>query len=126
MKFQAIGSVRQYDKLVSKHPPKPEQRVDGASFEHRHLRPGADRRLQRWSERSTAATPRRSGTPGLVSGALMVLFRNAVELNNRGLDIPFNGNTRCDSNFALEMAYCHEKGRAALEVPDWHPEDGRR
>ena len=25
-------------------------------------------------------------------GDLMVLFRNAVELNNRGLDIPFNEN----------------------------------
>ena len=31
LKFQAIGA-RNYDKLVAKHPPKPEQRADGASF----------------------------------------------------------------------------------------------
>src|SRR5687767_897063 len=29
--FRAIG-MKAYDKLVSKHPPKPDQRVDGASF----------------------------------------------------------------------------------------------
>src|SRR3954471_16505238 len=32
LKYQAIG-MREYDRLVSKHPPKPEQRVDGASFD---------------------------------------------------------------------------------------------
>ena len=30
--YQAIGAL-EYDKLVSKHPPKAEQRVDGASFD---------------------------------------------------------------------------------------------
>src|SRR5215831_3946207 len=32
LKYKAIG-MRAYDKLVAKHPPKPEQRADGSSFD---------------------------------------------------------------------------------------------
>src|SRR3954463_7264417 len=31
IKFQSIGAVA-YDKLIAKHPPKPEQRVEGAMY----------------------------------------------------------------------------------------------
>lgn len=89
--FQAIGAV-QYDKLVSKHPPKPEQRVDGASFDIDSFAPALIAAVSVEPEMELKDAQEIWASPEWSRGDLMVLFRHAVELNNRGVDIPFNGN----------------------------------
>ncbi len=90
LKYRAIGSV-EYDKLVSKHPPKNEQRVEGAVFNIDTFAPALIARVCQEPEMSEDEAAELWNSPDWSRGDLMVLFRNAVELNNRGLDIPFNG-----------------------------------
>lgn len=91
LKFQAIG-MREYDKLVAKHPPKPDQRADGASFNIDTFAPALIAAVSVDPEMSAEDAKEIWESPGWSRGDLMVLFRNAVELNNRGLDIPFSEN----------------------------------
>jgi hypothetical protein len=91
MKYQAIG-MREYDKLVSKHPPKAEQRMEGASFDIDTFAPALIAAVCVEPELTEADAKEIWNSPAWSRGDLMVLFRNAVELNNRGLDIPFNVN----------------------------------
>jgi hypothetical protein len=91
MKFQAIG-VRAYDKLVSKHPPKPEQRAEGSSFDMDTFAPALIAACAVEPEISVTEAKQIWESDDWSRGDVMVLFRNAVELNNRGLDIPFSEN----------------------------------
>lgn len=87
--FQAIGA-QNYDKLVSKHPPTQTQRVDGASFNMDTFAPALIAACSVEPELSPADAKEIWESEEWSRGDLMVLFRNAVDLNNRGLDIPFN------------------------------------
>lgn len=89
MAYRAIGSV-EYDKLVSKHPPKPEQRVEGASFNIDTFAPALISRVCTEPEMTETDAKEIWDSPDWSRGDLMVLFRNAVDLCNRGLDIPFS------------------------------------
>jgi hypothetical protein len=89
--FQAIGA-RDYDKLVSKHPPKAEQRVEGASFDIDTFAPALIAKCSVEPEMTEKDAKEIWDSPDWSRGDLMVLFRQAVELNNRGLDIPFSAN----------------------------------
>lgn len=89
--FQAIGAV-EYDKLVSKHPPKAEQRVEGASFDIDSFAPALIARCSVDPEMTEKDAKEIWESPEWSRGDLMVLFRRAVELNNRGVDIPFSAN----------------------------------
>jgi hypothetical protein len=89
--FQALGS-RDYDKLVSKHPPKADQRLEGASFDIDSFAPALIAACSLDPEMSHEDAVEIWESESWSRGDLMVLFRNAVELNNRGLDIPFNEN----------------------------------
>lgn len=89
--FQALGS-REYDKLVSKHPPKAEQRVEGASFDIDSFAPALIARCSVDPEMTEKDAKEIWESPEWSRGDLMVLFRRAVELNNRGVDIPFSAN----------------------------------
>lgn len=91
LKYQAIG-MRAYDKLVSKHPPKPEQRADGSSFDIDTFAPALISACSVEPEMSPAEAKQIWDSEEWSRGDVMVLFRNAVELNNRGLDIPFSEN----------------------------------
>lgn len=91
MTFQAIGAV-EYDKLVSKHPPKAEQRVDGATYNIDSFAPALISRCSVDPEMSEDDAQEIWQSSEWSRGDLMVLFRNAIELNNRGIDIPFNEN----------------------------------
>lgn len=91
LKYQAIG-MREYDKLVSKHPPKPDQRAEGASFDMDTFAPALIAACSVEPELSLSDAKDIWNSPAWSRGDLMVLFRNAVELNNRGLDIPFSEN----------------------------------
>ena len=89
LKYQAIG-MRAYDRLVSKHPPKPEQRVDGASFDIDSFAPALISACALEPEITPAQAKEIWDSEDWSRGDVMVLFRNAVELNNRGLDVPFS------------------------------------
>ena len=91
LKFQAIGA-KAYDKLVSKHPPKPDQRVEGASFNMETFAPALIAACSVEPEISPQDATEIWESEDWSRGDLMVLFRNAVELNNRGIDIPFSEN----------------------------------
>lgn len=88
LKYQAIG-MREYDRLVAKHPPKPEQRADGSSFDIDTFAPALIAACSVDPEISPSQAKEIWDSPDWSRGDVMVLFRNAVELNNRGLDVPF-------------------------------------
>jgi hypothetical protein len=89
LKYQAIGMVA-YDKLVAKHPPKPEQRAEGSSFNIDTFAPALISACSVEPEMTPSDAKAIWDSDDWSRGDVMVLFRNAVELNNRGLDIPFN------------------------------------
>ena len=89
LKYQAIG-MRAYDALVGKHPPKPEQRAEGNSFNIDTFAPALIAACSVEPEISLEQAKEIWNSEDWSRGDVMVLFRNAVELNNRGLDIPFS------------------------------------
>ena len=89
LKYQAIG-MRAYDRLVGKHPPKAEQRAEGSSFDIDTFAPALIAACSVDPEITPAQAKQIWESEEWSRGDVMVLFRNAVELNNRGLDIPFN------------------------------------
>jgi hypothetical protein len=91
LKFQAIGA-REYDSLVSKHPPKAEARAEGASFNIDTFAPALIAACSLEPELTPSQAREIWESEDWSRGDLMVLFRNAVELNNRGIDIPFSEN----------------------------------
>ena len=91
LKYQAIG-MRAYDSLVSKHPPKPDQRSDGASFNIDTFAPALISACAVEPEITPAEAKNLWDSEDWSRGDVMVLFREAVELNNRGLDVPFSAN----------------------------------
>jgi hypothetical protein len=91
LKYQAIG-MRAYDKLVAKYPPKPEQRAEGSSFDMDTFAPALISACAVEPEISPAEAKAIWESEDWSRGDVMVLFRNAVELNNRGLDVPFSAN----------------------------------
>lgn len=86
--FKAIGA-QAYDKLVSKHPPKAEQRVEGASFNIDTFAPALIAACSVDPEMSPEDAKEIWESEDWSRGDLMVLFRNAVDINNQGFDIPF-------------------------------------
>ena len=91
LKYQSIGA-QAYDKLVSKHPPTPEQRLDGATFNIDTFAPALIAAVCVEPEMTVQDAKDIWNSDDWSRGDVMVLFRNAVELNNRGLDIPFSAN----------------------------------
>jgi|SRR5215831_1189634 len=89
LKYRAIG-MRAYDRLVAKHPPKPDQRADGASFDMDTFAPALIAACSVDPEISPEQAKEIWDSDDWSRGDVMVLFRNAVELNNRGLDVPFS------------------------------------
>ena len=89
LKYQAIG-MRAYDRLVSKHPPKPDQRAEGNSFDIDTFAPALIAACSVEPEISPTEAKNIWDSEDWSRGDVMVLFRNAVELNNRGLDVPFS------------------------------------
>lgn len=89
MKFQALGATA-YDKLIAKHPPKAEQRADGQSFNMETFAPALISACSVEPEISYDDAKEIWASEDWSRGDLMVLFRHAVDVNNRGVDIPFN------------------------------------
>jgi hypothetical protein len=89
--FQAIGAIA-YDKLLSKNPPTTEQKADGSIYNINTFGPSllalvcTDPELTKdqWSEIWHSDDWNR--------GEVMGMFFIAIELCNKGLDIPFTEN----------------------------------
>lgn len=89
--FKAIGA-QDYDKLLSKNPPNVEQKADGASYNLHTFGPALLSRVcidpamdqKEWTEVWNS--------PDWNRGEVMQLFYTAVELCNKGLDIPLPDN----------------------------------
>lgn len=86
--FRAVGAT-QYDKMLSKHPPTTEQKADGSIYNINTFGPAVlaavcvDPELdaKQWSEIWHSDDWNR--------GEVMQIFVTAIELCNKGLDIPF-------------------------------------
>ena len=87
--YQAIGAL-EYDKLVSKHPPTADQRVEGGSFNIDTFGPALIAKCCVDPEMAEADAIEIWNSPEWSRGDLLVLFTHAVQLNNRGVDIPFS------------------------------------
>ena len=91
MLFRSIGS-QDYDKLLTKNPPTQEQKAEGGSYNVNTFGPGLlsrvcidpDMSVKEWSEIWNS--------PDWNRGEMMQLFHVAVELCNKGLDIPLSEN----------------------------------
>ena len=88
LKYRAIG-MRAYDKLVSEHPPKASERAEGASFNLDTFAPALIAACSVEPEITPSEARAIWDSPDWSRGDVMVLFRNAVDVNNRGLDVPF-------------------------------------
>lgn len=86
--FRAIGT-REYDKLLGKHPPKAEQKVEGASYNIDSFGPALIAKCAAEPELTEAQSKELWESDDWSRGEIMTLFRTAVEVCNRGLDVPF-------------------------------------
>jgi hypothetical protein len=82
----------EYDRLVSKHPPTTEQRADGASFNLDTFAPALISAVSSDPEISPTDAKEIWNSAEWSRGEVITLYRQAVDLCNRGLDIPFNEN----------------------------------
>lgn len=90
MLFRAIGA-RDYDRLLTKHPPSTEQRAQGATYDINSFAPALISRVCIDPEMSEDDTRQIWNSADWNRGEVMSLFSAAVELCNQGLDIPFTG-----------------------------------
>jgi len=91
MLFRAIGS-QDYDKLLGKNPPTLEQKADGAAYNVNTFGPALLSKVCIEPDMDTAQWSVIWNSPDWGRGEVMQLFLVAVELCNKGLDIPFIGN----------------------------------
>jgi hypothetical protein len=90
MLFRAVGA-RDYDRLLTKHPPTTEQRAEGSSYNINTFGPALISRVCIDPEMSEEQTAEIWNSSDWGRGEVMSLFSAAVELCNKGLDIPFTG-----------------------------------
>jgi hypothetical protein len=90
MLFRAIGA-RDYDRLMTKHPPTTEQRAEGSNYNIHTFGPALIARVCVDPEISEQDTLQIWNSSDWNRGEVMSLFTAAVEICNKGLDIPFTG-----------------------------------
>ena len=90
MLFRAIGA-RDYDKLLTRHPPTTEQRADGMSYNLNTFGPALISRVCIDPEMSEEQATEIWNSSDWGRGEVMSLFSAAVDLCNKGLDISFTG-----------------------------------
>lgn len=86
--FRAIGAAA-YDKLVSKYPPTTEQRADGAQFNLDTFAPALISACCVEPEMSYKDAKEIWDSSDWSRGEVITLYRHAVDLCNRGMDVPF-------------------------------------
>jgi len=86
--FRAIGSA-EYDRIVSKYPPTAEQRAEGSSFNLDTFAPALIAAVSLEPPLSLEDAQEIWTSEEWSRGEVVTLWRRALELCNRGLDIPF-------------------------------------
>ena len=87
--FRSIGSAA-YDRLVSKFPPTREQKAEGLNYNMDKFAPALISACAADPEMSEDEAKEIWESDAWNRGELMTLFMTAVEVNTRGLDIPFS------------------------------------
>lgn len=88
--FQSIGA-QEWDRLVAKHPPTPEQRVEGQSFNMHTFAPALLSRVCVDPELTEEEWKEIWNSPDWNRGEVVQFYVTAVELCSTGMDIPFSG-----------------------------------
>ncbi len=88
--FRAIGA-KEYDQLVSKHPPTPEGRIEGSTFNIHTFAPALLARVVVDPDFSSSEWEKVWNSPDWNRGEVMQFFSIAVELCSTGMSIPFSG-----------------------------------
>lgn len=91
IKFRAIGTAA-YDRLMSKYPPTAQQRKDGLVYDLNRFAPALFHYCMVEPEMSLAEAQELWNSDSWNRGELSSLFMAAVEVNNKGMDIPFTRN----------------------------------
>lgn len=86
--YKAIGAM-EYDKLVGKYPPTTEQRADGQTFNINDFAPALISAVCQDPELSFDDAKEIWDSPDWSRGEVVTLWRRALDLCNRGFDIPF-------------------------------------
>jgi hypothetical protein len=88
MLFRAIGA-REYDRLLTRHPPTTEQKLQNASYNLDTFGPALIARVCVDPEMTESDVSTIWNSDDWNRGEVMSLFSAAVEVCNKGLDIPF-------------------------------------
>lgn len=86
--FRAIGA-KEYDNLVSKHPPTPEGRVEGSTFNIHTFAPALLARVVVEPDFNQTEWEKIWNSPDWNRGEVMQFFSIAAELCATGMGIPF-------------------------------------
>lgn len=89
IKFVSIGA-KAYDKLVAKHPPSAEERLEGQSFHVESFAPALLAACCVDPEMTEAEAKQLWNSESWSRGDRLSMYRAAVEVNNTGMDIPFS------------------------------------
>lgn len=87
--FTSIGS-KAYDKLVAKHPPTAEQRLEGSTYNPDTFIPALISVCMTDPEMSDAQAKQLWTSESWSRGDLMAIFGAAMGVNNQGVDVPFS------------------------------------
>jgi len=88
MKYRAIGH-QQYDDLVGKYPPTPDERAEGALYSTKGFAPALISAVSVEPKLSLDEAKELWGSSDWSRGDLMVLFSHAVDVCNTGFDVNF-------------------------------------
>lgn len=88
--FRAIGA-KQYDDLVAKHPPNPQQKINGDVYNLHTFAPALISVCSVEPKLAYEEAKEIWDSPDWSRGEVMHLFGSCVELCNKGLNIPFIG-----------------------------------
>lgn len=88
--FRAIGA-KQYDDLISKHPPLPQQKINGDTYNVSTFAPALIAKCAIDPQLSYDEAKAIWDSEDWSRGEVMTLFAGCVELCNKGLNIPFTG-----------------------------------
>ena len=87
--FKAI-SAREYDNLLSEHPPTPKQKLEGLSYNPDTFSPALIAAVCHEPNLTEDEAKAIWESEDWSRGELMTLFGNAIDICSQGLDVPFS------------------------------------
>lgn len=87
--FRAVGA-KEYDDLLSAHPPTPKQKLEGATYNLDSFGPALIAAVCAEPNLTEDEAKAIWESADWSRGEIMTLFGNAVEICNQGIDVPFS------------------------------------